>query len=432
MSDGSPRAKNIGRNSWRAAPDSPQSRDPAIKLLAKIAAARDGSFPGHGAMKTDEYDPEFILRAAREELLSLQDSREALCRECASAGRGGPYSVTFKRRVAPSGCRHDFLSVGPYWWPDPDSPDGSPYIRKDGKVNPEVLQLDGHAIRNMADDVTRLLLAGQLLEKQDAFDRAALLLRTWFLDGETRMNPHLQFGQAVTGICSGRGIGLIDTASLCGLLWQLSVFPNFPGWTAHDQAGLKRWFADYLDWMLTSSLGQDESREHNNHGTWYDAQVCAYASFIGDTALIRRQLEHLTCGRVMAQIAGDGSMPHEWARTLPVHYSFFNLQGFIICALHGREAGLDLFQCDGGIGPRLTSAAEWFCRDVLPGCGEISSQLRPFRKDLTFWALVRLAALAGEGAWTGVVNSECRFAWQKILYRHMRTDEYLVSGRPVP
>ena len=49
----------------------------------------------------------------------------------------GPFSVMDKKRVPPSGDKHDYLSMGPYWWPDPSKPNGLPYIRRDGEVNPE-------------------------------------------------------------------------------------------------------------------------------------------------------------------------------------------------------------------------------------------------------------------------------------------------------
>ncbi len=48
-----------------------------------------------------------------------------------------PESVMQKRTVPPSGDKHDYLSLARSWWPDPNHPDGLPYIRRDGRVNPE-------------------------------------------------------------------------------------------------------------------------------------------------------------------------------------------------------------------------------------------------------------------------------------------------------
>lgn len=42
-----------------------------------------------------------------------------------------------KTLVAASGNKHDYYSFPPYWWPNPDTQDGLPYIRKDGQTNPD-------------------------------------------------------------------------------------------------------------------------------------------------------------------------------------------------------------------------------------------------------------------------------------------------------
>src|ERR1700741_327346 len=61
----------------------------------------------------------------------------ALIKQADDALRTGPFSVMEKKLTPPSGDKHDYMSVGPYWWPDPSKPNGLPYIRKDGQVNPE-------------------------------------------------------------------------------------------------------------------------------------------------------------------------------------------------------------------------------------------------------------------------------------------------------
>ena len=49
-------------------------------------------------------------------LLLRKNADEALNR--------GPYSVTFKKDVPPSGDKHDYMSFSRYWWPNPDTSDG--------------------------------------------------------------------------------------------------------------------------------------------------------------------------------------------------------------------------------------------------------------------------------------------------------------------
>src|SRR5207302_521491 len=62
----------------------------------------------------------------------------------------GPWAVTDKTQVPPSGDKHDYLSQAPYWWPNPNTPDGCPYIRKDGQRNPDVDKIPDHATREQA------------------------------------------------------------------------------------------------------------------------------------------------------------------------------------------------------------------------------------------------------------------------------------------
>ena len=114
--------------------------------------------------------------------------------------------------VAPSGDKHDYVSYARYWWPNPDTPDGLPYIRRDGKTNEELLDKgDREPIGMLYDDLETLALAGYLLNEEESAKHGAMLVRTWFLDPATKMNPHLRYGQAVPGRNDGRGSGIIDT-----------------------------------------------------------------------------------------------------------------------------------------------------------------------------------------------------------------------------
>ena len=64
-------------------------------------------------------------------------ARRAVLARADAALAGPAYSVTSKTRTPPSGDKHDYISMGPYWWPDPSRPGGEPYVRRDGEVNPE-------------------------------------------------------------------------------------------------------------------------------------------------------------------------------------------------------------------------------------------------------------------------------------------------------
>jgi hypothetical protein len=55
--------------------------------------------------------------------------------------------------------------------------------------------------------------------------------------------------------------------------------------------GVRAWYRAYLDWLLNSRNGFEESNAHNNHGTWYSAQVVAYALYTRQPEVAKRELE---------------------------------------------------------------------------------------------------------------------------------------------
>ncbi len=96
------------------------------------------------------------------------------------------------------------------------------------------------------------------------------------------MNPHLEYGQAIPGVNTGRGIGIIETIALTGIADAAGSSHRFKSWTTADHQSLQQWYSQYLKWLLTSTNGNDERKAKNNHGTWYYAQVIDFALFTGD------------------------------------------------------------------------------------------------------------------------------------------------------
>ncbi len=293
---------------------------------------------------------------------ALLPALAALRHEADAALSAGPFTVMDKEALPLSGDRHDYVSYGPYWWPDPSAPGGLPYIRRDGERNPEVLdgaRSDSPRLKALATAVDALALAWYLADDRVRYaEHAALLLRTWFVDPATRMNPHLEYGQAIPGVVDGRGIGIIDTSCLVGLVDSVGLLGLSPAWGPGDQSALEAWFAEYLEWLLASSHGQDERHWHNNHGTWYDAQVASFALFTGQTDLARETIADSAVARIGAHITPDGRQPHEMERTKAFDYSVFNLNAF--CALAGM-APRSARTC-GATAPRtgsIRTAIDW-------------------------------------------------------------------------
>jgi len=333
----------------------------------------------------------------------LRPAYDALRRDASAALAVDRFSVVDKKRLAPSGDRHDYMSFGPYWWPDSTKPDGLPYVRRDGQVNPESrADMDSPRFRLMVGTVEALALAHYLSDDRAARDayawKAAALLRAWFLDSATRMNPHLRYGQAIPGVIDGRGIGIIDTRDLARVVDAVGLIERSAAWTSADQRGITAWMRAFLDWLRTSEHGRDEQDEENNHGVWYDAQTASLALFVGDVELARRIIGRDAVARVGAQIAADGKMPHELARTRPLHYTLFTIEPFERLAELGRHVGVDLWRYEAPSGGSLRKALLFAARFADPAVPRPGPEAMPVDSGLFPLTLRAGAAALGEPA----------------------------------
>lgn len=232
-----------------------------------------------------------------------------------------------------AGTIHDFYSEGDYWWPDPKKPNKLPYIRRDGLSNPE--NFTGHRLilRRMRNQVSTLALAYQTFHDEAYAARAVRILNEFFLDKNTKMTPHLNYAQAIAGVCSGRGIGIIDTIHLADIPFAIEALKASPHMTEEIYSGLLDWFSVYLGWMLSSKNGIEEMNTENNHCVCYFMQVAVFACFTNNRQLADFcRYQYKT--RLLAQMAPDGSFPLELARTKPYNYSAFLLDNLTaICQL---------------------------------------------------------------------------------------------------
>ena len=171
------------------------------------------------------------------------------------------------------------------------------------------------------------LTAAWKVTKDPRYARQAVKhLRAWFIDPDTRMNPNLQYAQAIHGRFTGRGTGIIDTIHLVEVARAIEVLKGSQALAQSDLTGIKQWFADYLTWMTTSKNGTDERDAKNNHGTCWVMQVAAFAHLVGNEELLAYCRNRFKTVLVPNQIAADGRFPEELRRTKPYGYSLFNLE----------------------------------------------------------------------------------------------------------
>lgn len=280
-----------------------------------------------------------------------------------------------KAQLPPSGDKHDYLSVGPYFWPNPRTRSGLPYLFRDGQVNPEFRRIpDYNSFQRLVDAVDSLSAAYYFTGQTSYSAKAAQMIRTWFLDPATRMNPNMADAGARRGVDRGAPEGIVELARLAEVIDDVKILQLSPSWSLRDQVGLKAWCTRYFRWLTTSANGRAEAASRQNHGTLYDVQAASLAEFLGDHAAARKAILQGK-GRIAFQIRPDGYQPLEMARTRPWNYATVNLSGLIDLAQIGERENIDLWNytapSGGGIrraidflGPYASGLRKWRFRDV--------------------------------------------------------------------
>lgn len=269
-----------------------------------------------------------------------------------------PITITASRSPRSSGGEHDFFSEGDYWWPDPANPNG-PYIQRDGMTNPDNFVEHRRALMRLSIQVPALTAAWKITGKRAYADKAVEHLRAWFVNEKTRMNPSLNFAQAIKGRFTGRGIGIIDTIHLVEVARATEVLERSKVLTANDLEGVKKWFADYLQWMTTHKYGIDEREAKNNHGTCWVMQAAAFARLTDNKELLEYCRTRFKTVIVQNQIEKDGSFPQELRRTKPYGYSLFNLDAMATAAQILSTPEDDLWKFETTDGRGLKRAMEF-------------------------------------------------------------------------
>lgn len=305
----------------------------------------------------------------------IEDAKEALTR--------GPYSVVDKTTLPPSADPHDYWHPAPYYWPDPNKRDGIPYISRDGLrvpgtrlYEPDSDRYDRTRLQLMFDGTTALALGWALTGREDFARHGAQLVRSWFLDPATRMNPHLRYAQVRRGHNKDLGSpsGIIELKDFYYFLDAVRLLERSGAFSENDTAALKEWMQQYLDWLETSSQGKKECSARNNHGTYFDLHTAAVNSYLGNC----RKLQHIFLraqSRISQQFTVLGEQPEEMVRSLTQHYCFFNLQGWFNILLLARAHGFCLKQTH----TRLGAAFDWLLGQDLSNWPY--EQIEPFDGD---------------------------------------------------
>ena len=324
-------------------------------------------------------------------------AKVALREAAESAMEQGPWSVMDKddSQIAPSGNKHDFVSYSEYFWKNADGE----LEWRDGQVNKSMITKDIQGLYKMWSAVRILGTAGYLLDEPKFSERAAFLLRHWFLEPSYAMTPHLKYAAGIPGRVvghkeeriDGRGEGLHRMKELPRILDTVALLEASGFWTKEDREGFRTWLRAYVKWGTESKLGAHERMAVNNHGVYYVAHMLACALYLNDKPLATELIEKDYKERLINQIAADGMLPAEYERTRPFHYVVYTLQGFGFLAELSRNSGTNIYDFKG---PKGASLCDAFAALVpfLKGEKEWPRKETKLRLDESFVAL-RLGAV---------------------------------------
>lgn len=288
-----------------------------------------------------------------------QDPVRRLRAEAEKRMKEGPWSVTTDRPKGVDLDPHEYYSEAPYYWPNPDSPTG-PYVRKDGQPNPNRMVADLASLNAMSDGVFALGVASFLLDNPAYAKRAALLIHTWFLNPKTRMNPDLDYAQSVPGVNNGRGSGVLDGRFFVRAIQGMEFLEQTGNWDPKDQAGVHKWFEDYLHWLLTSPNATDERRSGNTHAAWWAAEVAAVGSYVGNANAQQTAFTFYKDHLLPREILPNGSAPSDEARARSLRLSSLNLEAFsTICRIAQVRSWGDLWTIRARSGASMSAALDY-------------------------------------------------------------------------
>jgi len=295
--------------------------------------------------------------------LSKAKALASLLQEAEALHAFRPLSALDKRLTASSGDKHDFFAIGKLAWANPATPDGMPWVRRDGAHNPAAFSSDYDKVHynTTLSRIHVLALAWHHTRDERHAAKAVSLIRTWFIDPATRMNPHFKYASALPGVYAGMPIGIIEGAVLVDFIDDLKLLAGCASLTAADVAALKRWFADYTAWLLDSEFGREEARAKSNHAVWYAAQVATFSLFTGDHRPLGPMID-IGRGVLDNNQNEEGGFPIELGRLQSQHYSVYMLAAYIALARCGAQSGLpahDLWHYESPQGRGLRRGFAW-------------------------------------------------------------------------
>lgn len=258
-----------------------------------------------------------------------------------------PVVVTDKKKTfAPD--LHYYCSIGPYWWPDPENPDGK-YINKDEQVNPESKDFDLQRIGELSERCKYLSVAFYLTQDYKYYEAYINQIKAWFIDEETYMYPNLAYAQVKPGYNNnlGRTTGTIDTYVFNDVIESIRLVSFCHTIDDKTIISIKRWFDLYITWLEDNNYINKLNTAQNNISLAFDVTLCNIYLFLGKEDKAKIIFENFYNRRLLTQINENGEQPAELIRSKAFSYSLYNLKHIIDFCYLAKYWKADYYDCYG-------------------------------------------------------------------------------------
>lgn len=241
--------------------------------------------------------------------------------------------VTDKVHRPDGATPNDYVSMDRYAWPDSNG-EYTIDARRDGETNPKMYddsRYDRERMAELSSAVYTLSLAYYYSNIESYAEKAAELVKNWFLNSETRMNPNLDFAQIRPGqpeSGGGGSPGIIDTNDLIKIVEGVSLIFDSPAWSGSNHKDLKEWFYNFTTWIINNYNA--DAYSSSNLSTWMDVQRSVYFLFSEQEERLNSNF-HITpiLERIDNHINPMGIQTNELSRQRQRHYEYFNLRAYM-------------------------------------------------------------------------------------------------------
>ncbi len=190
----------------------------------------------------------------------------------------------------------------------------------------------------MVNDISTLTLAWFFSKDERYAEKASELIGNWFMNAE--INNEDKDGKFPNEV-QYNAISLFDARGYIDIIDAIALLEKSDSWNIRATVKIRRWFSDYLQWLIESENGLNEKNQKNFRGTWYDVQLASYALFSGKREIAREAIGYSLARRIPRQFDGRGLQKFELISLESYSNSCINLEGHIVLGKIADYTGID-------------------------------------------------------------------------------------------